>query len=122
MATGISSLMVAAINSATTLNVSAASGSTSERVDLFGAANARDIDFIVFGDVANITASSSVAFPRNAVQVTPLDGVTDPIADGNALRDAILGTGITPVGDARLTTAARTRPDSGATASTRASC
>ncbi|MHC4179268.1 MAG: DVUA0089 family protein, partial [Planctomycetota bacterium] len=46
----IADLVVEAINSVTWLDVSASSILTSNRVDLFGAAGAEGIDFIVFGD------------------------------------------------------------------------
>jgi len=88
-----------AINTAVPLkNVSATLNTSSQRVDLFGAAWVEGIDYVIYGDAYN-TDTFPYAFPQGKVDITDVVDAADPAA-GNILRDEILGQGITPIGQA----------------------
>ena len=88
-------LIAETINSVEHLDVTATMNymDSSNRIDLFGATKTTGMDVIYFGGTAN--ASLANAIPSDVLTATPS-------TDANKLRDALLGSGIAPVGDATL--------------------
>ncbi len=91
----LASLIAHTINSVAELDVIASHNmvETSNQIDLFGAAHTTGMDVLYFGGTQNGTLGAAI--PSDVVTTTPS-------TDANKLRDALLGTGIMPIGDATL--------------------